>query len=95
MSPETDFDVATRLAHVAPLRGVQEKTNPHRTALVVIDMENDFIADEGLIEKEGRDVSQAKEMAKRLPALITYRSFFGELSTIDELIGFWPPRNRV
>lgn len=58
-------------------------------------MENDFIADEGLIEKEGRDVSQAKEMAKRLPALITYRSFFGELSTIDELIGFWPPSNRL
>lgn len=68
--PEADFDVAARLAHVTPLRGVREKSNPRHAALVVIDMQNDFIADEGLIAKEGRDVSQAKEMAERLPALI-------------------------
>jgi nicotinamidase-related amidase len=34
------------------------------------DMQNDFIADEGLIAREGRDVSQAKEMAEHLPKLI-------------------------
>jgi ureidoacrylate peracid hydrolase len=69
-APETDFDVAARLAHVTPLRGVQEKCNPRHAALVIVDMQNDFIDDTGMIAKEGRDVSQAKEMAERLPALI-------------------------
>lgn len=69
-SVESDLDVAARIAHVTPVKGVDEKVNPHHTALVVIDMQNDFIADDGLIAREGRDVSQAKEMAKRLPELI-------------------------
>jgi len=67
---ESDFDVAARLAHVKPLRGVREKVDPRHAALVVIDMQNDFISDEGMIAREGRDVSQAKEMAEHLPALI-------------------------
>ena len=56
---ETDFDVAARIAHVKPLVGMREKASPRHTALVVIDMQNDFIAKDGLIAREGRDVSQA------------------------------------
>jgi ureidoacrylate peracid hydrolase len=67
---EADFDVASRIAHVQPVKGLREKVDPRHTALVVIDMQNDFIADEGLIAREGRDVSQAKEMAEHLPKLI-------------------------
>jgi isochorismate hydrolase len=67
---EADFDVASRIAHVQPVRGLREKVHPRHTALVVIDMQNDFIADDGLIAREGRDVSQAKEMAEHLPKLI-------------------------
>jgi ureidoacrylate peracid hydrolase len=67
---EADFEVATRIAHVVPVKGLRAKINPQHTALVIIDMQNDFIADEGLIAREGRDVSQAKEMAKHLPELI-------------------------
>lgn len=67
---EADFDVAARIAHVTPLRGMREKVDPRHTALVIIDMQNDFIADEGLIALEGRDVSQVKDMAMRLPALV-------------------------
>jgi ureidoacrylate peracid hydrolase len=67
---ESDFEVATHIAHVKPVKGLREKIAPSHTALVVIDMQNDFIADEGLIAREGRDVSQAKEMAKHLPELI-------------------------
>jgi ureidoacrylate peracid hydrolase len=69
-SLEADFEVASRIAHVQLVKGLREKVDPRHTALVVIDMQNDFIADEGLIAREGRDVSQAKEMAKRLPQLI-------------------------
>src|SRR5947209_8515679 len=69
-TPETDLEVAARIAHVEPLRGMREKVTPRHTALLVIDMQNDFIASEGLIGREGRDVSQAQEMGKRLPGLI-------------------------
>ncbi len=68
--PETDFDVAARIAHVKPLAGMREKVAPRHTALVVIDMQNDFIAKEGLIAREGRDVSQAEAMARDLPRLL-------------------------
>jgi isochorismate hydrolase len=67
---EADFEVASRIAHVQPVKGLREKIDPRHTALVVIDMQNDFIADQGLIAREGRDVSQAKEMAEHLPKLI-------------------------
>lgn len=69
-SLEDDFAVAARIAHVMPVKGLREKVDPRHTALLVIDMQNDFIADEGLIAREGRDVSQAKDMAKHLPTLI-------------------------
>ena len=67
---ETDFDVAAQIAHVKPLVGMREKAAPRHTALVVIDMQNDFIAKEGLIAREGRDVSQAVAMAEELPKLL-------------------------
>jgi ureidoacrylate peracid hydrolase len=67
---EPDFEVAARIAHVMPLKGLRQKVEPRHTALVVIDMQNDFIADQGLIAREGRDTSQAKAMADRLPELI-------------------------
>jgi ureidoacrylate peracid hydrolase len=69
-APETDFDVAARIAHVSPLVGMREKVAPRHTALVVIDMQNDFIAHEGLLAREGRDVSQAQAMAHELPKLL-------------------------
>jgi len=67
---QTDFDVAARIAHVKPLVGMDEKASPRHTALVVIDMQNDFIAKDGLIAREGRDVSQAEAMAQELPKLL-------------------------
>jgi ureidoacrylate peracid hydrolase len=67
---ETDFDVAARLAHVRPLVGIPEKVAPRHTALIIVDMQNDFIASEGIIAREGRDVSQAQVMAQELPKLL-------------------------
>jgi len=37
---EADFDVASRIAHVQPVKGLWEKVDPRHTALVVIDMQN-------------------------------------------------------
>lgn len=67
MAYESEFEVAARLAHVEPLRGLANKVNPRHTALIVIDMQNDFIAPEGLIAREGLDVSPAQQLAERLP----------------------------
>ena len=70
MPYDTEFPVAAKVAHVEPLRGLPQKASPRHTALIVIDMQNDFIADEGLIAKEGLDVTPAQQLAERLPALI-------------------------
>jgi ureidoacrylate peracid hydrolase len=71
MSPEESaYDVAARIAHRRPLATLPDKVAPRHAALVVIDMQNDFCADGGLVAKGGRDVSAAQEMATRLPALI-------------------------
>jgi len=61
---------AARMAHVAPLTTLSEKVSAHHTALIVIDMQNDFCASDGFVAKGGRDVSLVEAMARRLPALI-------------------------
>ena len=68
--PETDFDVAARLAHVEPLVTLEKKVRPEYTALIVIDMQNDFIAPGGLVGRSGRDVTAAQRLAERLPGFI-------------------------
>jgi ureidoacrylate peracid hydrolase len=70
MSYQQDLAVAERIAHVRPLGSLAEKVDPKHSALVVIDMVNDFCAPGGLVSKDGRDISAAQEMAKRLPAFI-------------------------
>ena len=70
MSYQQDLAVAARLAHVRPLGSLAEKVEPAHTALLVVDMQNDFCADGGLVSKDGRDISAAQEMAKRLPPFV-------------------------
>jgi ureidoacrylate peracid hydrolase len=64
------FDAAATISHVRMLSGLREKTSPGHTALLVIDMQNDFLAEGGLMAREGWDVSEAQRMATRLPELI-------------------------
>lgn len=69
-TPESKFDIASRIAHVQPLMTLGNKVRASNAALIVIDMQNDFCAPGGLVAKGGRDVSAAQEMATRLPELI-------------------------
>ena len=66
-----DFALASRISHVTPLRGLTDKVGPRHTALIVIDVQNDFCAPGGMMDKEGMDLSSVQEMAERLPPLIS------------------------
>jgi ureidoacrylate peracid hydrolase len=66
-----DHALASRIAHVEPLDSLEKKVRPHHTALIVIDVQNDFCADQGAMAQEGRDVSAAQAMADRLPAILS------------------------
>jgi ureidoacrylate peracid hydrolase len=68
MSETTDTRNAARaIAHVEPLLDFDAKVAPTHTALLVIDMQNDFCADGGMATREGFDVTSVREMAARLP----------------------------
>lgn len=73
------LSAARRIAHIAPLTTLSEKVRASHTALIVIDMQNDFCASDGFVAKGGRDVSHVQQMAKRLPALIEHARGAGVL----------------
>lgn len=53
-----------------PLRTLPAKVSPAHTALLVVDMQNDFCAPGGMMDQEGRDLSAVQSMASHLPDLI-------------------------
>jgi ureidoacrylate peracid hydrolase len=69
-STERFVEAARRIAKVAPLTSLRQKVDPAHSALIVIDMQNDFCASGGFVDRGGRDLSAVQEMAKNLPALI-------------------------
>jgi ureidoacrylate peracid hydrolase len=57
-------------ASTEPLRGLEQKADPTHAALVVIDMQNDFCAEGGMMHSEGLDLGRVQEVATNLPRLI-------------------------
>lgn len=68
--PVVPLEAARRLAKVPLLATLAEKADPKHTALLVIDMQNDFCARGGLVDRGGRDVSAVADMAPRLARLV-------------------------
>ena len=66
----TTVEAADALSHVPILRSLEEKVDPRHTALIVIDVQNDFCAPGGMMDKEGLDLSLAQAMGGRMPGLI-------------------------
>lgn len=64
------LEAARRITNVPLLATLAEKVDAKHTALLVIDMQNDFCAPGGLVDRGGRDVSAVAEMAPRLARLI-------------------------
>ena len=52
------------------LTTLEAKTDPNHTALVVVDVQNDFCAEGGMLDTEGLDISRFKKMVPRLVNLI-------------------------
>lgn len=57
--------------HKARQRSLAEKTDPARTALVVVDIQNDFCHPDGFYGRRGMDVSAMPAVASRAQALVT------------------------
>lgn len=62
--------VASKIAHRELLETLEQKLVASHTALVVIDVQNDFCASGGMMDGEGLDLTTVQEMADRLPSLI-------------------------
>lgn len=62
--------VADRLAHVPVLQSLESKLDPRHTALIVVDVQNDFCAGGGMMDREGLDLTAVQAMADRLPGLV-------------------------
>ena len=54
----------------APLADLAQKLQPLHTALLVVDMQNEFCSVEGHIAKSGKDISAGQALAERLPDFI-------------------------
>jgi ureidoacrylate peracid hydrolase len=63
-------DGALTMAHVEPLMTLADKVSPAHTALVIVDVQNDFCAERGMMHAEGNDLSAVQAMADRLPGVI-------------------------
>jgi hypothetical protein len=62
------------LAHVAALTTLVDKVRPAHTALLVIDMQNDFCADDGFVAKGGATCRSCRAWQSVYPASFTRRA---------------------
>jgi len=74
-----DFAAAARIAHIRPLSTLNEKVDPRHTALLIVDMQNDFCAKGGLVDRAGRDITALQEVAAILPSFIEKARSAGNL----------------
>ena len=61
---DQNLEAARRIAHVAPFSSLGEKVRPAHTTLIAIDIQKDFCAESGLVDRGGRDVSAVQAMAE-------------------------------
>jgi len=55
---------------LAMLRTLEEKVDPAHTALIVVDVQNDFCASDGAFGRLGRDLHRVHEMVPRLKRVL-------------------------
>ena len=77
---------AERISHVKPLATLDEKVLGPHTAVIVIDVQNDFCAEQGTMAKEGFDVTDAQAMATRLPPFLATARSAGALVVFERAV---------
>ena len=70
MGTAKTYDIAQEATRGRMLDTLQKKLQPEHTALVVIDVQNDFCAGQGMMAVEGFDMTFVQSMAARLPQLL-------------------------
>lgn len=78
MEKELQVDVYRELADVQPLLSLSARVDVAHTALLVVDMQNDFCAPGGYVERVvGKDVSACSAIVPRVRALIDAAREYG------------------
>ena len=54
------------------MQGLQEILKPQYTALIVVDIQNDFLHPQGLVAKKGTDLTDARKRLARIKEVIAY-----------------------
>jgi ureidoacrylate peracid hydrolase len=70
MDSAKTYDIAQQATRGRMLDTLRKKLHPEHTALVVIDVQNDFCAGQGMMAVEGFDMTFVQSMAARLPQLL-------------------------
>ena len=78
-----ELEAARRIAHVAPLATLGAKVAPPHTALLVIDMQNDFCSPGGLVSIAAYWQDDHRATLRNIDR------FFGEVTTAPELERLW------
>jgi ureidoacrylate peracid hydrolase len=59
------------------LKTLNQKVDPHHAMLVIVDVQNDFCAEGGLMDREGADLTLVKEMVPHLKHFISAAREYG------------------
>jgi hypothetical protein len=70
MDPAKTYDIVQKVTRGRMLDTLEKKLRPDHTALVVIDVQNDFCAGQGMMAAEGFDMTFVQSMATRLPEML-------------------------
>lgn len=76
-----------------PTMPLADKINPAHTALLVIDVQNDFCSPEGLLAKRGRDMSRTEPMIDRLLPFIARTQLAKVLTLYTQQVYDWSKLN--
>ena len=78
-SSRTPLEAAAALSFQPLLVGLERKVDPDHTALLIVDVQNDFCAPGGMMDKEGNDLEAVQQMAVALPRVIAEARAVGVL----------------
>ena len=79
MTDRSSFEAAAALSPRPLLVGLGQKVAPGHTALVVVDVQNDFCAPGGMMDREGNDLTAVEKMGAALPRLLAEARSAGAL----------------